>query len=214
MIIPVYKEEGPTSRDVLNTIQKLTGEKKVGHGGTLDPLAKGVLIVAIGRESTKKLHNDSFYEKEYRATIFLGEESITDDREGEKKKISGKKPSKREVEDVLAGFLKEKYQIPPAFSAIKVKGKESYKVARKGVFLNLEPKKIEIKKIEVKKYSYPFLEINVITGSGVYIRSIARDIGKKLKTGAYLYSLIRTRVGSYCIDDCVKVSFFKNKKLC
>lgn len=100
-------------------------------------------------------------------------------------------------------------QTPPFFSAVKIKGRESYKLARKGIFLEIKPREAEIKNIKIEEYSYPFLKITVVTGPGVYIRSLARDIGKELKTGAYLYSLIRTRVGNFTISDCVKLSYFK-----
>jgi tRNA pseudouridine55 synthase len=210
MLIAIYKEKGPTSRDVLNIIKKETGENKIGHGGTLDPLAEGVLIVGIGKEDTKKLHKEEFNEKEYEAVIFLGENSITDDNEGEKSKVNVKKsPKIEEIKDIVKKFIGVTMQIPPFFSAVKIKGKESYKLARKGVFLETKPRKAEIKSIKIKEYNYPFLKITVITGRGVYIRSLARDIGKELKTGAYLYSLIRTRVGKFTTNDCVGLSYFK-----
>lgn len=204
MIVAVYKEKGKTSRAVLNEIKKTIKEKKIGHGGTLDPLAEGVLIVGIGRASTKKLHTEPFNEKEYTATIFLGKNSTTDDEEGDKEIIEVEKyPTEKEIRDnllSLKGFLMQK---PPFFSAVKVSGKESYKLARKGDFVDLKERRVELKKIDILDYNYPFLEIKITTGRGFYVRSLARDLGKKLKTGGYLYKLIRNRVGNFKVSDCV-----------
>jgi tRNA pseudouridine55 synthase len=204
MIIAVYKEKGKTSRAVLNEIKRSVKEKKIGHGGTLDPLAEGVLIVGIGRESTKKLHTELFNEKEYTATIFLGKNSTTDDEEGDKEIVEVEKyPTEEEARDALSSFKGFLMQKPPFFSAVKVNGRESYKLARRGDFVDLKERKVELKKIDVLSYNYPFLEIKIITGRGFYVRSLARDLGKKLKTGGYLYKLVRNRVGSFKISDCV-----------
>jgi tRNA pseudouridine55 synthase len=203
MIIPIYKKKGPTSRDIVNILKKEIGEKKIGHGGTLDPLAEGVLVVGIGRESTKRLHSEVFNEKEYLATIFLGEKSTTGDREGEKTKGKFQKNIKiKEVEKALESFVGIIEQKPPIFSAIKIGGKESYKWARKGIFKETKKRKVEVKKIELLAFRYPFLKIRVITGKGVYIRSLAEDIGERFGCGGYLYSLVRTRVGSFKMEDC------------
>jgi tRNA pseudouridine55 synthase len=203
MIIPIYKKKGPTSRDIVNTLKKEIGEKKIGHGGTLDPLAEGVLVVGIGRTSTKKLHTEMFNEKEYLATIFLGEKSTTGDREGEKTKIEFQKKLKvKEIEKVLESFVGTILQRPPAFSAVKIEGKESYKWARKGIIKETKKREVELKKIDLLSFRYPFLKIKVTTGKGVYIRSLAEDIGENLRCGGYLYSLVRTRVGSLKLEDC------------
>jgi tRNA pseudouridine55 synthase len=213
MIFPVYKEKGKTSRDVLNIIKRSIEEKKIGHGGTLDPLAEGVLVVGVGRESTKKLHSEEFNEKEYLGTIFLGKKSITDDEEGEKEVVEVEKiPTRKEVEDCLLLFQGVFEQRPPYFSAVKVKGKESYKLARKQVFLDLKKRKVEAKKIEILNYDYPFLQIRIVTGRGFYVRSLARDVGEKLGAGGYLYKLIRSRVGNFKISDCVDYRDLKSAK--
>ncbi len=212
MIIPIYKEKGPTSRQILNKIQKKYNLKKVGHAGTLDPLAEGVLVVGIGRESTKKLHTKDLDEKEYLAEIFLGEKSLTDDSEGNKEKVSvAKIPTKKEIEDALFSFQGFFMQKPPIFSAVKVKGKEAYKIARKGGLVKLNYKKVQVKSIFLMDYKYPFLKVKIITGGGFYVRSLARDLGNYLKTGAYLYSLKRTRVGDFQIKDCVKIENIYNE---
>jgi len=199
-IFAVYKPKGPTSYQIVEKIKKLTGEKKVGHAGTLDPLAEGVLVVGVGREATKKLGEIVSKEKEYEAVIFLGKESETDDEEGQKREINLKrktKPSLKEIEKVKGLFVGEVLQIPPKFSAVKVAGRKAYKRARKGEDFKLKPRKVFIKEIEILDFSWPFLKIKVVTGAGVYIRSLARDIGRKLKTGAYLKELKRLRVGSF-----------------
>ncbi len=211
MIFAIYKKKGPTSRDVLNKIKKNSDEKKIGHAGTLDPLAEGILVIGIGRESTKKLHTERFNEKEYLAIIRLGEESSTDDSEGEKKKIHSKKPLFDEVMCVASQFQGEVEQAPPAFSAVKIEGERAYKRARKGDLVQPEKRKVDIKKINVLGYRYPLLKIRVTTGRGVYIRSLARDIGRELGTGGYLYSLIRTRVGEFKVKDCIELGTLCDK---
>lgn len=214
MIVAVYKKRGITSRKLINQIKNIVREKKVGHAGTLDPLASGILVVGLGRESTKKLHTPEFYEKEYKATIKLGEESNTDDEEGEKTDTNkdNKVPSLSEVQSVVNSFIGEIEQIPPQYSAIKINGKEAYKYARQGKSVKIPSRKVSIKEIKITKYQYPFLEITVTSSKGVYIRSLAKDVGRKLKTGGYLHNLERTRVGNFKIDNCVDLSFFENIK--
>lgn len=203
----VYKPKGPSSFWVVAQVRKIVGrDKKVGHAGTLDPLAEGVLVIAVGRDSTKKIANEVAKEKEYIAEVFLGEESSTDDGEGEKTEINkGIEPTKEEIADVLKKFEGEVMQKPPIFSAIKVAGKNSYLLARKGQAPDLKERMIDIHRVELLEYSYPILKIKVITGPGVYIRALSRDIGRELKTGAYMYSLVRTRVGSFKSEDAVMV---------
>ncbi|MEK7590143.1 MAG: tRNA pseudouridine(55) synthase TruB [Patescibacteria group bacterium] len=197
-IFAVYKPKGPTSNDILNKLRRFYGTRKVGHAGTLDPLAKGILVVAVGREATKKLGELVKKEKEYLATIRLGIESATDDAEGTKTKFDvRKKPTKEEIKIALKKFEGKISQIPPIFSAVKIQGKEAYKYARKGQEVTLKPRKVEIKKIKILKYYWPYLKLKVVTGPGVYIRSLARDLGKKLKIGGYLFNLERTRVGDF-----------------
>lgn len=203
----VYKPKGPSSFWVVAQVRKIVGKNlKVGHAGTLDPLAEGVLVIAVGRESTKKILTEVVKEKEYIAEVFLGEESTTDDQEGEKTEVNKNiKPTEEDIRKVLPKFIGEIMQKPPIFSAIKVSGKNSYLLARKGESPDLKERQVLIKDIELLGYSYPTLKIKVTTGPGVYIRALARDIGRELKTGAYMYSLVRTRVGSYGISDSIKV---------
>jgi tRNA pseudouridine55 synthase len=200
-IFAVHKPRGMTSHDVVNIVRKKTGVKRVGHGGTLDPLAEGVLVIAVGRENTKLLDKFVKGDKEYVADIKLGENSTTDDAEGEKEKGSNKKPDREEVQKVLKQFVGRVQQIPPVYSAIKQGGRPIYKRARKGQEVVLEPRIVEIKEIELLDYEYPVVKIRVVTGPGVYIRSLARDLGNKLETGGYLSGLLRTRVANFKLKD-------------
>lgn len=205
-IFAVWKPKGPTSHDIVQKIRKMTGVKKVGHAGTLDPLASGVLVVGIGREATKKLKDSVEAEKEYVALIKLGQESVTDDEEGRKTKfLFSKKPKLPEVEKVLSKFRGKIEQIPPQFSAVKIFGRRAYKSARAGKAIILKSRSVEIKNIRILKYKWPFLKIKVVTGSGVYIRSLARDIGREFKTGGYLAELERTRVGQFSKNKAIKI---------
>jgi tRNA pseudouridine55 synthase len=216
-IFAVNKPKGITSFDVVYKIRKKTGVKKVGHGGTLDPLATGVLVIAVGREATKQLDQYVKGEKEYIAIIKLGFTSTTDDDEGEKREINTEYiPSTEEIEKALKAFIGDVQQIPPIYSAIRINGKRAYKIARKSEKENstttapkMEPREVIIKGIHLLSYDYPILKLKVTTGPGVYIRSLARDIGEKLKTGAYLTDLQRTRVGEFTIEKAKEIEDIK-----
>lgn len=215
MILAVYKPKGPTSHDIINKIRRLTGVKKVGHAGTLDPLAKGVLVIGIGRQSTKQLSQIVAKEKEYLGTIRLGATSATDDAEGpisskqENIKTLKQKINKKIIKEILKKFTGHIQQTPPIFSALKIKGKTAYKLARQGQIPNLKPRAVEIKKIQLVTYKWPYLKIKVVTGPGVYIRSLARDIGQELQTGGYLSSLERVRVGVFTKNKTIKIPAIK-----
>lgn len=212
MVVAVYKEKGPTSHDVVDEIRRITGEKKVGHAGTLDPQASGVLVVGIGRESTKELGEIVKKEKEYIANIRLGATSTTDDIEGEKEETKfAEPPTEGNVKDVLGEFLGNTQQVPPIYSAVKIRGKEAYKRARRGEKVILEPREVKIKNIEILEYSWPHLKIKVVTGPGVYIRSLARDIGEKLRVGGYLADLERTRVGEFTKEKSLTLEELKER---
>ena len=201
-VFAIYKPQGPTSNAIVQKVKRITGVKKVGHAGTLDPLAKGVLVIGVGREATKKLGEVVAKEKEYLADVFLGAGSTTDDLEGEKSEVEiSHKPELGDIEKAVEKFKGNIIQVPPIYSAIKVKGKEAYKLARKGEEVEMKPRSALVKEIEISKYNWPHLELRIVTGPGVYIRSLARDIGRELKTGGYLYSLERTRVGDFKKED-------------
>lgn len=210
-IFAVYKPKGITSAAVVEIIKRKTKEK-VGHAGTLDPLAKGVLVVGVGRSATKNLNEELKKEKEYVALIKLGEFSSTDDEEGEKNKVEiKKKPSKKEILSVLKKFTGKFWQKPPLFSAIKIKGKEAYKYARAGKKISLLERLVEAKEIDLIYYRWPYLKIKIVCGPGFYIRSLARDIGETLETGAYLKDLERIRVGDFKKENCLTLGFFFQK---
>ncbi|RJP47571.1 MAG: tRNA pseudouridine(55) synthase TruB [Armatimonadetes bacterium] len=206
-IFGVYKPKGMTSHDVVNIIRRKFGERRVGHAGTLDPLASGVLVVAVGRESTRQLNKFVQKEKEYLAKIMLGKTSTTQDEEGVKTSIKVTRvPIRLEVEKALSRFVGKIQQVPPIYSAVKVGGVRAYKRARKGQEVVLKAREVEIKKIVLVRFKYPVLEIRVVTGPGVYIRTLANDIGNILKTGGYLAELERTRVGEFTKEKAVKLT--------
>ncbi len=211
MIVAVLKPKGPTSFQIISQVKKATGIKKVGHAGTLDPLASGVLVIGIGRESTRKLFQELEKEKEYEVLVKLGETSTTDDEEGEKTVWEVmKEPEESEVSKALEKFIGEIWQMPPIYSSVKRRGVRAYEDARKGRKVVLGKRQVLIKEIEILDYTFPLLRLRVLTGPGVYIRSIARELGEELKVGGYVKELIRTRVGEYRIEDCKRPDDLKN----
>ncbi len=206
-IFAVYKPSGMTSHDVVDRVRRVIGVKKVGHAGTLDPLARGVLVVGVGRQATKLLSQISNKEKEYLAQITLGYYSETDDTEGLKHKVTEFHiPTKNEVSKALCGFVGLILQRPPDYSAVKVGGKPAYKIARSGRQVKLAERQVRIKAIQILQYHWPTLKIKVTTGAGVYIRALARDVGEQLGTGGYVEELERTRVGEYRKEESVQMS--------
>jgi len=205
--ILINKPAGITSHDVVDKLREITKIKKIGHAGTLDPFATGLLILGIGREFTKKLSIFQKKDKEYIATLRLGAESDTFDKEGKivEKKVE-KIPERKEIEEVLKSFLGEIEQIPPAFSAKKIKGKKLYELARKGIKVEPKPQRVKIYEISILEYNFPYLKIKVKCSSGTYIRSLANDIGKKLGCGAYVEELMRTKIGEFSIENAVELS--------
>ena len=200
-IIAVNKPKGMTSHDVVSYVKRSLNAKKVGHAGTLDPQAEGVLVILVG-DATKRQKEFMSQEKEYVAEIKLGAESTTDDIEGEIKTHSVKKqPTSDDVGDVINQFIGEIEQIPPLYSAVKVGGRAAYNRARRGEKFELKPKKVMIKEIKIISYKWPKLKIKVVCSSGTYIRSLARDIGKKLLVEGYLAGLVRTRSGRFTITQ-------------
>ena len=202
MLLNIRKPKGITSHDVVDEVRKITGEKRVGHAGTLDPFAEGVLIIGVTRESTKRLKELLKSDKEYIALLELGKESSTGDPEGDITTITEKvNVSKQQIKRVLQSFTGEIEQRPPVYSAIKIRGVPSYKLARKGKPVLLEKRKIKIYKITLLSFTPPFLKLKIASSSGTYIRSLAQDIGRELRVGAYLKELTRTRVGTFKIED-------------
>lgn len=204
-----------SSMDVIRVLRKLTGIKKIGHAGTLDPLATGVLLVCIGRSATKHIDRLMNMEKEYIAEIDLSSISETDDAEGPLKEMNVEiVPSEEEIKKCLQQFIGTIEQAPPCYSAIKIDGVRAYKKARRGEVVELKVRNVFVKSIDLLSYLWPVLKIKVTCGKGVYIRSLARDIGKCLKTGGYLKSLIRSRIGFYPIENALELKTLQeNNKL-
>lgn len=207
MFLLINKPKGMTSHDVVDKIRKITGIKKVGHAGTLDPNATGLLIVAVGRNSTKRLEKLLHLDKTYVAEATLGEKRDTDDIEG--KTIYQHKVKKiysiADIKNALKLFIGEQMQIPPQFSAIKLHGKKAYQLARSGKKVKLKPRSIKVYSIKIRKYTYPKLIFEAKVSGGTYIRSIARDLGDKLGCGAYLSNLRRTKIDKFDIRQSVNM---------
>lgn len=210
-LILINKPSGITSHDVVNVARHAFGIRRIGHAGTLDPMATGLLILGIGK-STKKLGGITGSPKTYDAEITLGSNSTTDDKEGEIEKIGDTQPTIEQIQEALNKFTGEIMQTPPIFSAIKVNGQRAYKIARRGETIKMEPRKITIHKIELVSYKHPILEIKTDVSSGTYIRSLARDIGKELGTGAYLSELKRTSIGEYKLEDAIELEKIEDAK--
>lgn len=199
-----------SSMDVIRQIRKLTKIKKVGHAGTLDPLANGVLLVCISREATRHIDKLMTQSKTYEAVIDLSAFSTTDDAEGEKTAITPThKPSLQAILQVLQNLHGTIMQVPPAYSAIKINGKRAYKLARADKHVHLKPRPVTIDKITVQEYSWPKLAITIQCGKGTYIRSLARDIGKALDTGGYITHLTRTTSGPYTLEKAFDIRTIK-----
>jgi tRNA pseudouridine55 synthase len=213
-IIPVFKPYTWTSFQIVNKIRYHLSRKygikrfKVGHAGTLDPLATGVLLLCSGK-ATKKIEELQKHTKEYEAEIMLGATTPSYDMEHPVNATYPYEHITREmIEDVLKQFIGDIAQIPPLFSACKVEGKRAYDLARKGSDMQLEPKNIRIDAIELLECELPKIKIRVTCGKGTYIRSLARDIGEALQSGAYLTALTRTQVGEYRIENCITPDAF------
>ena len=190
-----------TSFDVVQKLRYIIKIKKIGHAGTLDPLATGLLIICTGK-FTKKINEYMAQEKEYAGTFTLGATTPTYDLESEPENF---KPfdhiTEEEIKSATLQFTGEIEQIPPAHSAIKVGGKRVYELARQGKEVKLEPRKVTIKEFEIVKIELPLIHFRVVCTTGTYIRSLAKDYGEALGCGAYLSSLCRTRIGEYLVTD-------------
>lgn len=209
-ILAVDKPQGFTSHDVVDFIRKRFGLKKVGHAGTLDPMATGLLIILIGRytKHSSRFLNDN---KEYDATLTLGATSDTGDAWGRIRPChNAKEITKKDIEDVFNSFLGRIEQIVPSYSAKKFKGKKLYELARKGIEVRLEPKRIVIHSLEITDINLPEISFNVRCSKGTYVRQLCMDIGAALGRGAYLSKLRRTGSGSITVNEAVSVEELKN----
>ena len=206
-VVAVYKEEGWSSHDVVNMVRRYTGQRRVGHAGTLDPCAKGVIVIGVGREVTRMLAAIAGKEKEYVVRVKLGWRSTSDDLEGQKTQVQvAQIPSEDQVRQALKSFEGTIQQRPPVFSAVKVGGRAAYRRARRHKPLDLPTRQVEAKEIELLRYAWPFVDIRLVTGPGFYVRSLARDLGEMLGTGGYVDTLERTRVGAYTKENAVRLS--------
>ncbi len=208
----IYKPKGITSFDVIYKLRKIFGIKKIGHAGTLDPLADGVLPVAIGNAS--RLIECLKGDKAYVAKIFFGANSTTYDDEGEKIQIAQPNFSKADFLDVLPKFIGKIKQIPPMYSAIKVNGKKLYELARQGKEeIELLPRDVEIYDIQLLEFNLPSVTISVSCSSGTYIRSLAYDLGSVFGCGAYIKELKRTKSNGFEIDCSVNIEDVTEKDI-
>lgn len=212
----IDKPAGMSSFGVVARVRRVLSEKaghkiKVGHTGTLDPFATGLLILLIGK-GTKRSNEFLKLDKWYEATICLGKVSTTGDPEGEITVFDEvRMPSLEDVQKVVAGFVGEVEQRVPNFSAVKINGERAYKLARKGVKVEMPTRKVQIFQIDILDYKWPELKIRCHVSSGTYIRTLGEDIGEKLGVGGYLTELRRTKVGKYDVKDATKLDDFMNQ---
>lgn len=206
MIILIDKPTGITSFDVIRILRKQLGIRKIGHAGTLDPFATGLLIIATEGD-TKKLTEITGQKKEYVARFEFGKISTTDDIDGAMSDYGGSpqpKPPREDFEKAIASFMGEIEQRPPNFSAVKVNGVRAYTLARRDGFKSFDklgPRCVTFYSIDILAFNWPFVDLRIVCSKGAYIRSLARDLGEKLGCGAYVHSLRRTAIGEYKLAD-------------
>lgn len=211
-ILLIDKPDGMTSFGVVARVRRVLSQQagkkvKVGHTGTLDPFATGLLILCIGKE-TKNAMSYTKLDKVYEATIRLGQTSTTGDPEGELTDVSDKQPTREEIAAALEKFTGEITQTPPMFSAIKIGGRRAYDLARQGKEVEIPQRKVMIHNLELVDYAYPELKIRTHVSSGTYIRSLAQDIGETLGTGAYCTQLRRTKVADWDVANAQTLADF------
>jgi tRNA pseudouridine55 synthase len=212
-ILIVAKTAGPTSHDVVAIVRRLAATKRVGHGGTLDPFATGVLPLFLGR-ATRLVEYHLGDRKAYRATVCFGAASTTDDLDGELTPVPGAAPTREAVEAGLAGFRGVISQLPPAFSAIKVEGRRAYAIARGGEAPELHAREVTIDRLDLVDWDAsdrerPIGVLEVGCSAGTYVRAIARDLGRALGNGAYLGALTRTASGAFRLEDAVSLEVIR-----
>lgn len=212
-ILLVDKEKGRTAFYYVKVLRKLSGIRKVGHAGTLDPLATGVMVLLIGSCYTKLSDTLIANDKEYEGEITLGSATTTFDAEGETTHQSSVQPSLEAVEEAIAHFQGTLPQIPPMFSAKKVGGKKLLHLARKGIEVERKPVLIHLK-TTLLSYTYPHLHLRISCSKGTYIRSIADEIGKRLKSFGHLSALKRIRSGAFTLDRCIDGSKLLTPSFC
>jgi len=199
----INKPRGRSSFSMVAQVRRLSGIKKVGHAGTLDPEAEGLLIILVGKDYTKQSDSYLKLDKTYEFTVKLGETSDTGDEEGKKTVVSKEKPTQKAILDALEIFTGEIEQVPPQYSAIKKNGVRAYNLARKGEVAEISSRQVTISSLDLLEYNFPYVTLEANVSSGTYIRSLAEDLGKKLGTGAYCTQIIRTRIGESYLKDAV-----------
>lgn len=199
----LHKPAGCSSRDVVNQVQALVRPEKTGHAGTLDPLATGVLVVAVGG-ATRFIEYVQQQPKTYVGEFLLGRQSDTEDTTGEVVELAdAPHPARDQIESVLPRFIGEIEQMPPAYSALRIAGQRAYKRARRGEEVVLAPRMIVIHKLDLLDYEYPRFQLRIECGSGTYVRSLGRDIARAVKTQAVMSSLVRTAIGPFTIENAI-----------
>lgn len=205
-ILNVDKPPGLTSHDVVDVIRRVTGQHKVGHAGTLDPMATGVLLVCLG-QATRVAEYLMAGRKRYRATVIMGSTTDTYDADGQVLESGGRIDfARQELEKALAGFTGEIEQVPPAYSAVKRGGQPAHRLARQGKPVELEPRPVEIYEIAVLDWAPPALLVEVECSPGTYIRSLAHDLGRRLGSGAHLGALVRLRSGRFRLEEAASLA--------
>lgn len=220
-LLLIDKPKTWTSFDVVNYVRKIVaaeeGKKpkncKVGHIGTLDPMATGLLVLLVGKEYTRRAGELSKLDKTYEVTMKLGETSTTTDEEGEKTAVSDAVPTEEAIVDALGKLEGRIMQVPPAFSAMKINGQRAYKLAREGKAVDLEARPVTIYKNKLTSYEYPFVAFTSRVSSGTYIRSLVLDLGEVLETGAYMSDLCRTDIGEWQLDAALQVEGINAERL-
>ncbi len=213
-VLLVDKPAGWTSFDVVNYVRRMVataeGKKpkhvKVGHTGTLDPFATGLLVLLIGKEYTRRAGELAKVDKTYELIMRLGETSSTGDPEGEITAVSDTVPTLEALQAAIERFKGPIEQVPPIYSAIKINGQRAYKLARAGTAIVMEPRQVTIHRLEIIDYTYPEVKLLAEVSSGTYIRSLVTDLGQALKTGAYTTALRRTTVGQFEITAACEVA--------
>ena len=209
-ILLINKSKGKTSFSIVSQLRKITKIRKIGHCGTLDPFATGVMVMLLGKNYTKKSDQFILHDKEYEATVTLGKVTATYDSESEINDFSNKIPTIDELKETLTFFQGYIYQTPPMYSAKKINGQKLYNLARKGITIEREKIKVHVETTLIS-YNYPQVILHIVCTKGTYVRSIAHDLGIKLATGAYLSALTRTRSGPFYLKDCVDQDQFFQK---
>ena len=210
-IVNIYKEKGYTSHDVVAVLRKVVGQKKIGHTGTLDPDATGVLPVCLGR-ATKVCELLTDHDKTYEALLLLGKTTDTQDISGEV--LEEKDPAhltEEEVRSCIESFIGEYDQVPPMYSALKVNGKKLYELAREGKTVERKSRRVQIHGIRIVEMNLPHVRMEVDCSKGTYIRTLCHDIGEKLQVGGCMEELERTKVGRFLKEDAVTLDEVRQK---